>query len=158
MNCTPHRYHSPRARRCTNALAGLVATWPDYDFTVNALYADANLFTAEWTMTGTLGQNFPVGNRIAVPDGRQISFEGVDICPVVDGKVTVKSSYVDAIAWYEQLTFQEARGIHPRLLPRHRDVEFVLGRDQVIVVIFTDVDLHPVDRAGELVAVGAVVR
>ena len=40
------------------ALAGLVATWPDYDFVVNALYVDANLFTAEWTMTGTLGQNF----------------------------------------------------------------------------------------------------
>ena len=90
------------------ALAGLVATWPDYDFVVNALYVDENLFTAEWTMTGTLGQNYPVGNRVAVPDGRSISFEGVDICPVVDGKVTVKSSYVDAIAWYEQLTFQEA--------------------------------------------------
>ena len=90
------------------ALAALVATWPDYDFTVNALYVDENLFTAEWTMTGTLGQNYPVGNRIAVPDGRPISFEGVDICPVVDGKVTVKSSYVDAVAWYEQLTFQEA--------------------------------------------------
>ena len=88
--------------------AGLVATWPDYDFVVNALYVDANLFTAEWTMTGTLGQNLPVGNRIAIPDGRSISFKGVDICPVVDDKVTVKSSYVDAIAWYEQLTFQEA--------------------------------------------------
>ncbi len=89
------------------ALAALVATWPDYDFTVNAVYADANLFTAEWTMTGTLGQNYPIGTRTAVPDGRKISFDGVDICPVVDGKVAVKSSYVDATAWCEQLTFQD---------------------------------------------------
>ena len=89
------------------ALAALVATWPDYDFTINAIYVDANLFTAEWTMTGTLGRSYPIGTRVAIPDGRTVTFEGVDVCPVVDGKVAVKSSYVDATAWYEQLTFQE---------------------------------------------------
>ena len=75
--------------------------------TVNTIFADATLFVAEWTMTGTLGQPLPVGSRIAVPDGRRISFDGVDICPVANGKVTAKSSYIDATAWYEQLTFQK---------------------------------------------------
>ena len=88
------------------ALGGLVANWPDYDFTTNAIYADATLFTAEWTMTGTLGQPMQVGSRTAVPDGRSISFDGVDICTVADGKVTAKISYIDATAWYEQLTFE----------------------------------------------------
>ena len=59
-------------------------------------------------MTGTLAQPMPVGSRTAVPDGRKISFDGVDICPVADGKVTAKISYIDATAWYEQLTFEGA--------------------------------------------------
>ena len=88
------------------ALAALDATWPDYDFVTHAIHADATLFVAEWTMTGTLAQPLPIGTRIAVPDGRTITFDGVDICPVADGKVTAKISYVDATAWYEQLSFE----------------------------------------------------
>jgi hypothetical protein len=35
------------------------------------------------------------------------------------------------------------------LLPRHGDLEPLLGRDQVIVVVISEVDLHPFDSAGE---------
>lgn len=87
------------------ALAALAATWPDYDFVVHTIRADATLFVADWTMTGTLAQPLPIGNRTAVPDGRSISFDGVDICPVTGGKVTAKISYIDATAWYDKLTF-----------------------------------------------------
>jgi hypothetical protein len=44
------------------------------------------------------------------------------------------------------------------LLPCHRDGEPVLGFDEVILAVVADIDLHPVDLAGELVAGGAVVR
>jgi hypothetical protein len=46
-----------------------------------------------------------VGNRVAIPNGRRISFDGIDICPVVDGEITSKNSYIDATAWYEGLMF-----------------------------------------------------
>ena len=88
------------------ALAALAATWPDYNFVTDDLYVDGALFVAEWTMTGTLGQRLPIGTRTAVPDGRKITFKGCDICPVADGKVKAKISYVDATAWYEQLSFE----------------------------------------------------
>lgn len=90
------------------ALAALDATWRDYNFVTDALYVDGAQFVAEWTMTGTLAQPLPLGTRTAIPDGRPISFRGCDICPVANGKVTAKISYVDATAWYDQLTFQES--------------------------------------------------
>jgi steroid delta-isomerase-like uncharacterized protein len=88
------------------ALAALDATWSGYDFVVNTLFVDTNLFVAEWTMTGTLNRHLRMGNRVAIPDGRVVRFDGVDICPVADGKITAKISYVDATAWYDQLTFE----------------------------------------------------
>jgi ketosteroid isomerase-like protein len=88
------------------ALAALDATWRHYNFVTDALYVDGAQFVAEWTMTGTLAQRMPVGTRTAVPDGRVITFKGCDICPVANGKVTAKISYVDATAWYELLTFE----------------------------------------------------
>jgi hypothetical protein len=42
-------------------------------------------------------------------------------------------------------------------LAGHGDVEPVLGADEVVVVVVADVDLHPLDLAGELVADGPVV-
>ncbi len=90
------------------ALAALSATFIDYNFTVNTLFADASMFVAEWTMTAKLGKPLPIGNRVAIPDGRDIRFDGVDICPVSNGKITLKSSYVDATAWYDNLTFQQS--------------------------------------------------
>jgi steroid delta-isomerase-like uncharacterized protein len=90
------------------ALATLAATFVDYDFTINTLFADTSMFVAEWTMTARLGQPMPVGNSVAIPDGRSIRFHGVDICPISNGKITLKSSYVDATAWYDNLTFQKS--------------------------------------------------
>ena len=43
------------------------------------------------------------------------------------------------------------------LLPRHGDLEPLLGRDQVIVVVIAEVDLHPFDSAGERVSARPVV-
>ena len=88
------------------ALHALDATWRDYNFVTDDLYVDGGLFVAEWTMTGTLAQPIPVGNRTAVPDGRTVTFKGCDICPVADGKIKAKISYVDATAWYDQFTFE----------------------------------------------------
>src|SRR5271170_1353026 len=43
------------------------------------------------------------------------------------------------------------------LLLRHRDLEPLLGRDQVIVVVIAEVDLHPLYSAGEGVPAWPVV-
>ena len=40
------------------------------------------------------------------------------------------------------------------LLECHRDLEALLGRDQVVVVVLADVDLRPADSAGELAGSG----
>lgn len=88
------------------ALEALDATWQDYDFVTNDIYADGALFVAEWTMTGSLAVPMQVGDRVAVPNGREITFDGVDICPVADGKITAKISYIDATAWYDHLAFE----------------------------------------------------
>ena len=44
------------------------------------------------------------------------------------------------------------------LLPRHRQVEPFLGRDEVVVAVLADVELNPLDLAGEAVAGRPVVR
>ena len=43
------------------------------------------------------------------------------------------------------------------LLPSHGDAQAFLGVDEVVVVILAEIDLHPVDLAGEPAAVGGVV-
>src|SRR5580692_1452786 len=45
-----------------------------------------------------------------------------------------------------------------RLLLRHRDLESLFRRDQMIVIIQPQVDLDPVDGAVELVAAWTVIR
>jgi hypothetical protein len=51
-----------------------------------------------------------------------------------------------------------AAGSRRALLPRHRDLEPLLRRDQVIVVVIPEVDLHPFDGANESVPARAVIR
>jgi hypothetical protein len=43
------------------------------------------------------------------------------------------------------------------LLPRHGDAEAFVAVDEVIVVVLAEVDLHPVDPAGEPAGRGGVV-
>src|SRR3954468_1840112 len=45
------------------------------------------------------------------------------------------------------------------LLARHRDAQALLGHDQVVGVfcVLAEIDLHPVDRAGEDAALAVVV-
>jgi hypothetical protein len=43
------------------------------------------------------------------------------------------------------------------LLVGHGDLEPVLGLDEMVVAVAADIDLHPVDLAGEFVAGGPVV-
>src|SRR4026209_1572662 len=44
-----------------------------------------------------------------------------------------------------------------RLLPSHGDAQALLGVDEVVVVVVTELDLHPVDRSGEAAGLGRVV-
>src|SRR5688572_815625 len=51
----------------------------------------------------------------------------------------------------------QAAGPCSALLSRHRDLETFLRRDQVILIVFLEVDLHPVHLAAELVAPRSIV-
>src|SRR3954468_11282528 len=46
---------------------------------------------------------------------------------------------------------------NPPLLTRHRDAEPLLWIDEVVVVVRTYIELHPVDLAGEAAALGGVI-
>ena len=43
------------------------------------------------------------------------------------------------------------------LLPRHRQFETLLGRDEMVVVVAADIDLHPVNLAGERITRRTIV-
>ena len=85
----------------------LVAVWPDYDFVIERLDADETMFVAEWTMTGTLASRCPSArvsrSRPAGPTPSAASTSAR--WPTARSRR--KTSYVDATAWYEQLTFAD---------------------------------------------------
>ena len=49
-------------------------------------------------------------------------------------------------------------GVRLTLLPRHGKVEPFFRRDQVVVAVVADIELHPLDLTGESVTCRAVVR
>ncbi|HEY1968699.1 MAG TPA: nuclear transport factor 2 family protein [Pseudonocardia sp.] len=78
---------------------------PDMWFDTSRLTVRDGLFVHEWTITTTLARPFPVGDRVAQPDGRRISFPGMDSIPCVNGLIARKDCYLDAVTLISQLTF-----------------------------------------------------
>ena len=55
-------------------------------------------------------------------------------------------------------TDERRRCAKPSLLTRHGDREALLSRDQMIVVVFLQIDLDPIDLTAERIAARAVIR
>ena len=62
-------------------LATIFANWPDLSFAGRRLYARDGLVVSEWTATAT------------APDGRRLTWDGVDLFPCEDGRIPRKDVY-----------------------------------------------------------------
>jgi steroid delta-isomerase-like uncharacterized protein len=61
-------------------IASIFANWPDLRFETRRLYATADLAVCEWTASATR-------------DGRRLSWPGVDVFPISDGRIARKDVY-----------------------------------------------------------------
>ena len=61
-------------------IAAIFENWPDLSFEARRLYATADLAVCEWTAT-------------ASRDGRQLTWPGVDVFPIRDGRIARKDVY-----------------------------------------------------------------
>ena len=62
-------------------IATIFANWPDLSFAGRRLYARDGLVVSEWTATAT------------APDGRRLTWDGVDLFPCEDGRILRKDVY-----------------------------------------------------------------
>jgi len=62
-------------------IAAIFANWPDLSFAGRRLYAREGLVVSEWTATAT------------APDGRRLTWDGVDVFPCEDGRIVRKDVY-----------------------------------------------------------------
>jgi ketosteroid isomerase-like protein len=62
-------------------IASIFASWPDLSFSGRRLYAREGLVVSEWTATAT------------APDGRSLTWDGVDVFPCENGLILRKDVY-----------------------------------------------------------------
>ena len=62
-------------------IAKILEHWPDLSFAGRRLYARDGLVVSEWTATAT------------APDGRRLTWDGVDVFPCEDGLIVRKDVY-----------------------------------------------------------------
>jgi steroid delta-isomerase-like uncharacterized protein len=62
-------------------IAAIFRNWPDLRFRGRRLYTRDGLVVSEWTATATH------------PDGRRLEWDGIDVFPFEDGKITRKDVY-----------------------------------------------------------------
>jgi ketosteroid isomerase-like protein len=62
-------------------IAGIFSGWPDLSFRTRRLYVREDFAACEWTASAT------------APDGRSLEWDGVDLFPLVDGRIARKDVY-----------------------------------------------------------------
>jgi uncharacterized protein (TIGR02246 family) len=62
-------------------IAGIFSRWPDMSFRARRLYTREDFAACEWTATATAS------------DGRTLEWDGVDLFPIVDGRLARKDIY-----------------------------------------------------------------
>lgn len=98
--------HSPSGRATNNAaykagIAALYQAFPDWEATTDDLVVDTSTSTVaiRWTATGTHSAPF-----LGVPaTGRSITFVGIEIVRIANGRITERWGEWDALALLEQL-------------------------------------------------------
>jgi len=78
-------------------------TFPDLRFATRRLYVRDDLVVQEWTATATHSQEMTVRGKNCPATGKQITWDGMDVIPMRDGKVLRKDVYSDSITYLKQL-------------------------------------------------------
>ncbi len=81
----------------------LIRAWPDQRFETKRLTVREDFYVSEWVLTVTLALPWRIGDSVAVPNGEQISVPGVDIMTCENGKIKLKSCWLDVLAMQQQL-------------------------------------------------------
>ena len=84
------------------AFAGFIAQVPDIAFAEQEASLGGWGWVVRWTMSGTLAQPLEMAGGRAEPGGR-FEVDALDAITVVDGELTAKHTYVDAVTLFEQV-------------------------------------------------------
>ena len=84
-------------------IARIFDSWPDIAFTTRRLYVRDDLVVQEWTARATHTKPMRRGDLVAEPTGRQIEWDGMDIIPFENGKITRKDVYSDSVSILRQV-------------------------------------------------------
>lgn len=82
---------------------GVFATFPDLVFSGRREYFGEGFAVQEWTATATFDRPIVRNGVTLKPTGGKVSWNGVDVIPVVGGKVARKDVYVDSLTYLGQI-------------------------------------------------------
>jgi len=86
------------------ALDTFFATWTQARFEPRGVLFGTEHFVAEWTLHATIVSPAGVaGTQTTAATSQDIAMEGVDVIRVVNGRVSRKDTYVDALTLQAQL-------------------------------------------------------
>lgn len=80
----------------------LLRAWPDTHFETQRLTVREGFYVSEWVLTGTLSLPWQIGDTVIEPRGQKLSFPGVDIISCENGKVKLKSCWLDVVSMQKQ--------------------------------------------------------
>jgi steroid delta-isomerase-like uncharacterized protein len=84
-------------------IARIFDAWPDIHFATRRLYVREDLVVQEWTASATHVKPLERGDIVAEPSGRRIQWDGMDVIPFENGKITRKDVYSDSVAILRQV-------------------------------------------------------
>src|SRR5215211_1326493 len=90
------RRRGPRPRRHPRDLRGVLAQWPDLEFSEQDSHLGDWGWVVRWTMSGTLAASGEVAHGAAAEAGARFAVDAVDVIEVSGGELTAKHTYVDS--------------------------------------------------------------
>ena len=84
-------------------IASIFEGWPDIRFETRRLYVRDGLVTQEWTATATHSRTMRRGDLVAEPSGKTVTWRGMDVIPVENGRVKRKDVYSDSVSILRQI-------------------------------------------------------
>jgi steroid delta-isomerase-like uncharacterized protein len=78
-------------------IAAIFGAWPDLAFTTRRAYDGPGHAVCEWTASATHTQPMRRGDLVAEPSGATLSWEGVDVFTLRDGRIARKDVYSDSV-------------------------------------------------------------
>ena len=87
-------------------LKSILKTFPDIHFEGRSLYVREDLIVQEWTASATHINPIKYKDTYLEPTGKKISWNGMDIIPLRNGKIARKDVYADSITYLRQLGAQ----------------------------------------------------